>query len=523
MMALPLLPQAWALSDLLSGFATLPFESAVRIERLTLHSRNAGPAALFLACRGGRRHGLCYAEQAAERGCAAIVAEPDQQWGQNELARLAAELSLPVIPVANLSQRAGEIAARFHGDPSAGMEVFGVTGTNGKTSVSHFVAQALAPELGCGVLGTLGSGFPGDLSPSNLTTPDPLRLQATFATLKGRGADAVAMEVSSHALDQGRVAAVHVSHAIFTNLSRAHLDYHGNMAAYAIAKQRLFRMPGLRWAVLNHDDRLSSRIAGNLAPSVRIARYSIDPDMGPGECLEGRCDLWVHARAVEPLPRGLRLVLATSLGEGELTSNVIGRFNASNLMAVLALLLARGTTLDQALRRLAGVRGVPGRMECFGGNDGPLTVVDYAHTPDALEKAVAHLRLHSHGRLITVFGCGGNRDADKRPRMGAIAERLSDQVIVTDDNPRGEDGDRICAQILAGMTRPERVVVERQRGLAIRRALALAGRGDAVLIAGKGHETVQDMGELKVHFSDRAQVVQALNEWTGKDVGGRAA
>jgi UDP-N-acetylmuramoyl-L-alanyl-D-glutamate--2,6-diaminopimelate ligase len=504
-------PSSWSLSQLLSGFAVLPFDSSLRIERLTLDSRTAGPRSLFLACRGSRRHGLAYAPQAAARGCAAIAAEPDDCWGQADLARLSAELGLPVVPVAHLSRRAAEIAARFYSDPSRMMDVIGVTGTNGKTSVSHFIADALAADLRCAVVGTLGQGFPGELHETGLTTPDAVSLQAMLASLLNRGAGAVAMEVSSHALDQGRVGGVRFSHAVFTNLSRDHLDYHGDMAAYAAAKRRLFRLPGLQWAVVNHDDQTSRELIADLPPSARLARYSLSSD-STSVC---DADLWVRAVEIQPLPRGLRIVVQTSAGDGELRVGLIGRFNAANLMAVLAVLLSRGLDLGPALDRLAQLRGAPGRMECFGGDDAPLVVVEYAHTPDALEKAIRHLRLHCSGRLMTVFGCCGERDRGKRPLMGAIAERLSDRIIVTDDNPRGEDGDAICAEIVAGMRTPQQVLVERQRALAIRHAIALAGREDAVLVAGKGHETVQDMGELKLRFSDRAQVVQALAEWEG--------
>ncbi|MGB5736650.1 MAG: UDP-N-acetylmuramoyl-L-alanyl-D-glutamate--2,6-diaminopimelate ligase [Thiohalocapsa sp.] len=509
--------RCWRLSHLLAGFAAAPFESDLRIERLTLDSREAGPGALFLACRGTRAHGLRYAEQAAERGCAAIAAEPDTLWGETDLARLSAELALPVVPIAHLSRRAAEIAARFFDDPSVDMPVIGITGTNGKTSVGHFLACALATDTRCALIGSLGIGFPGELSSMGLSTPDPIAVQEGLARLRAQGADAVAMEVSSHALDQGRVGAVHFSHAVFTNLSRDHLDYHGDMHRYAAAKRRLFRTPSLQWAVLNHDDAASADICAVLAPNVRVARYSVASDARSRVSgLATDADLWVQASAITPLPLGLRVEIETSLGDGVLEVALIGRFNVSNLLAVLSVLLSGGLRLDAALERLRHVRGVPGRMECFGGGDAPLVVVDYAHTPDALEQAIAHLRMHCGGRLLTVFGCGGERDRGKRALMGAAAERLSDAVIITDDNPRGEDGDAICSEILAGMVAPEWAVVERQRALAIRRAIALAGRGDAVLVAGKGQETVQDMGELKVHFSDRAQVVQALTEWQGR-------
>jgi UDP-N-acetylmuramoyl-L-alanyl-D-glutamate--2,6-diaminopimelate ligase len=289
------------------------------------------------------------------------------------------------------------------------------------------------------------------------------------------------------------------------------------MTAGGAAEGLLFRSPGLGWAVLNAEDPASARIIADLAPGVRVALVGLGPQPPAGT----HPDLWVGLNDLTPLRRGLRLHVLTdgptgsAAGEGEVEVGVLGTFNASNLLAVLAVLLARGLALEPALHALAKAQGAPGHMECFGGEDAPLVAVDSAHTPDSLQQAIAGLRRHGGGRLITVFGCAGERDRSSRPLMGAAAEAGSDLVIVTDDNPRGEDGDAIIAEILSGMTHPHRVRIERQRGLAIRIALTLAGTGDSVLIAGKGHETIQDLGDIKVHFSDRAQVVQALWEWTG--------
>lgn len=392
--------------------------------------------------------------------------------------------------------------------PGAQLEVIGITGTSGKTSVGHFLAQTLAAQIRCAVLGTIGAGFPGDLAPTGHPTPDALTFQDTLARLRARGAQAVAMGVSPQALDQGRAAAVRFTQAVFTNLSRDRLD---DRAAMGL----LFRAPGLGWAVLNADDPASSGILADLDPGVAVALYGL----GPRPPLGRRHDLWVGVQDLTPLRRGLRLrVLTAGLAgsdAGEVEVGVLGTFNAANLLAVLAVLLARGLALAPALHALAKVQGVPGRMEGFGGEGAPLVAVDSAHTPEALGQAVANLRRHGGGRLIAVLGCGGERDRGQRPRMGAVAEAGSDLVILTDNNPRGEDGDAIVAEILSGMRHPQRVRVERQRGLAIRIALTLAGSGDSVLVAGKGHETTQDLGDLKVRYSDRAQVVQALREWTG--------
>ena len=507
----------WRLSELLEGLveidADLDPARDPRISALSLDSRALVPGSLFLACQGTQAHGLAFAEEARRRGALAILAELTDDWPPDALADLQARIALPVLGTRRLGERVGAIADRFHGQPSERLEVLGVTGTNGKTSIVHYLAQALAPELSCGLIGTLGEGFAGELRPFGQTTPDAATLHATLADLLNRGARALAMEVSSHALAQSRTAGVRFSHAIFTNLTRDHLDYHGDMAAYGEAKRRLFATPGLRWAILNWDDPFAARILDGLAPEVAVAIHNLDP----AASLPARCDLWLCARTIEHLPRGLRLRVASRRGERHeettLEVGLLGSFNAANLLAVLALLQTRGQSLEQAARAAASVRGAPGRMECFGGVDAPLAVVDYAHTPDALEQALTDLRRHWPGRVLCVMGCGGGRDTGKRPLMGAIAERLSDLLILTDDNPRQESGDAIVADIRAGLVRPEAARVQRQRGLAIRLALTLAGPGDAVLVAGKGHETTQDLGARLVHFSDRAEVVEALREW----------
>lgn len=507
MMSRPAQTHAWSLAALLEGFVIGRPLDDVAIGELTLDSRRVEPGALFVACRGTRSHGLEHAAQARERGAAAIVAEPDERWSSLEIERLARELRVPIVPVEGLAGRASALAARFYHDPSAHLSVIGVTGTNGKTSVTHFIAQALGHD--CGLIGTLGSGFPGDLVAGDHTTPDPLDLQRTLAWLLRRGARSAAIEVSSHALDQGRAAAVRFEQAVYTNLGRDHLDYHGDIEAYAAAKRRLFTAPGLGWAILNADEPEADRIRTLLDPAVAVALYSARRE-GPA----GRAGaaIWVCAERIETRPGGLAIDIATSEGSGELVVDLIGRFNVHNLLAVMAELLARGQSFDAALAALARIRGVPGRMERFGGGRLPVVVVDYAHTADALEQALSSARDHTRGRLHLVFGCGGERDTGKRALMGAVAERLADQVIVTDDNPRHEDGDRIVADILAGMVEPGRAEIERNRALAIRRAIALADNDDLVLVAGKGHETTQAVGDLTIAYSDRAQVLQALGE-----------
>ncbi len=512
MMPLPSPESPWTLATLLQGWVEVGSARDRPVRGLALDSRSVRPGDLFLACQGSRDHGLVHAQAAAGKGAVAVAYQPSPQWSGERLDALAQALRVPLIPVPGLAHRVSALAARFHGDPSASLKVIGVTGTNGKTSVTHYLAQGLAPDGPCAVIGTLGYGFPGALRPLDHTTPDPVGLQALLAELRDQGTARVAMEVSSHALDQRRAEAVRFHTAVFTNLSRDHLDYHPDMAAYAAAKRRLFEAPSLRHAVLNWDDPAGRALAQALGPEVALVCYGLTD---PGQC-PPHASFWAWGERLELLPRGLRMGIRTSAGSGELQAGLLGAFNASNLLAVCATLLAEGLALPLILERLGQLRGVPGRMECFGGAGEPLVVVDYAHTPDALEQVAATLRHHAPRRLISLFGCGGERDPGKRPQMGAVAERLSDLVILTDDNPRREDGAAIIGDILSGVREPQGVKVERNRGAAIRWALAEAEAEDVVLVAGKGHETTQQLGDLKLPFSDRTEVLAALAERRGE-------
>lgn len=509
MMALSTPPQGFVLSELLQGFGDAGEHAARRIVGLSLDSRTIAKGDAFCALQGGRRHGLDFAPLAAQRGAEVILAESAADWPLSRMADLAAQIGAPIVPLNDLSQRISALAARFYADPSACLDITAVTGTNGKTSVCHYLAQALQRQQACAVIGTLGYGLPDALQDTRHTTPDAIQLQDILARLKTLGSASVAMEMSSHALDQGRAAAVHVDTAVFTNLTRDHLDYHLDMAAYAAAKRRLFQLPGLKNAVLNVDDEYGRALLKTIDPGIRRVAVSLDAAWR-AEAAGGD---WIRADALEVLPRGMHIRFSSSWGDGQFDSALLGRFNVANLLTVLALLLLKDWPLDSALEQLALAQGVPGRMECFGVPGQPLVVVDYAHTPDALEQALNVLREHRPRRLFCVFGCGGERDRGKRAQMGVVAERLSDELILTDDNPRGEDGERIVADILSAMRRPEQVLTQRKRGRAIRHAVCLAGPGDIVLIAGKGHETVQYIGDLALPFSDRAQVTQVLNEW----------
>lgn len=493
-----LLQGAVALND---GYAQMP------VSGLCLDSRGLRAGDVFLACRGTRQHGLAYLDQALSRGAVAVLYEP----APGVEALVPADGSVPMIAVPGLSAWVGVIADRFYGQPSRAMTVFGVTGTDGKTSVSQFLAQALDQESArCAVLGTLGYGLWGELSPASHTTPDAISLQAELARVRDLKARWLSMEVSSHALDQGRVNGVAFDQAIFTNLSRDHLDYHGSIEAYSAAKRRLFEWPGLDHAIINLDDPFGRALAGGLQ-GPQILGY------GLGAVADYAREV-VTLDGLELHEDGIRARVLSPWGEGELEAPVLGRFNAQNLLAVTAALLALGIDLREILLRLRKLQTVPGRMEPVRVSGGPLAVIDYAHTPAALEHVLSALRGHCRGRLFCVFGCGGDRDRGKRPLMAGAAERGADRVIVTDDNPRHENPDDIVQEIMAGFVRLEAVSVQRDRAAAIAMALEEADADDVVLIAGKGHEDYQLYGDERMPFSDRAVVAAVLGAGGPREV-----
>lgn len=463
------------------------------IRELSLDSRALLPGDLFLAVPGRHSDGRAYLADAIARGAAAIAYEAAGA------PPLPAAGGCVMIPVNGLAGQLSAIAGRFYGDPSRSLELVGVTGTNGKTSVSQLLAQAL-DRLGqrCGLIGTLGVGFHDNLQCGRHTTPDPLAVQAQLALLKQAGARAVAMEVSSHGLDQGRVEALDFDVAVFTNLSRDHLDYHGDMATYGAAKARLFAWPGLCTRVINLDDLFGRELAAGEAPSRLISYSQIDPQAS------------LYCTEAEFSEAGVRARIVTAQGDGLLVSPLLGRFNLSNLLAVVGALLGLGHPLDEILAVLPQLEGPLGRMQRLGGGDQPLVVVDYAHTPDALEKVLEALRPHTRGRLLCLFGCGGDRDRGKRPLMAAAVEGLADGVWVTDDNPRSEDPAQILADIRAGFRAPEQVRCVPGRGAAIAELIAAAQADDVILLAGKGHEDYQEIAGVRQPFSDIEQAAQAL-------------
>ncbi|WP_266168389.1 UDP-N-acetylmuramoyl-L-alanyl-D-glutamate--2,6-diaminopimelate ligase [Dyella subtropica] len=490
---------AQRLDQLLKGIADTSGVGAdvigsIVVSGLSLDSRQVRDGDAFFALRGTRGHGIEFAAGAVQRGARVVLAEAP--------AAVVPALDVPVLWIDGLYAQVGEIASRFFGRPTEAMRVIGVTGTNGKTSTVQLLAQALE-HLGhrAATIGTLGAGLHGRLEEGERTTPDAISVQSLFASFREQGASRVAMEVSSHALEQGRVAAVAFEVAAFTNLTRDHLDYHGSMEAYGEAKAKLFAWPGLKSAVINIDDAFGRDLVARMPQGVNTLRISATGDH----------DADITAAAIATSAEGLSFVLRTPWGSYPLQSRLLGRFNVENLLTVVACLGALGEPFERIVSAVEALQPVSGRMNRLGGLHGmPLVVVDYAHTPDALEQSLSVLRAHCAGRLICVFGCGGERDAGKRPLMGEIAERLADIAIVTDDNPRGEDGDAIVAQIVAGLAHPQDVLVKRDRAEAIHQALKLAKTGDVVLIAGKGHETYQEGAAGKRPFDDLAVARAAL-------------
>jgi UDP-N-acetylmuramoyl-L-alanyl-D-glutamate--2,6-diaminopimelate ligase len=465
------------------------------IERLTSDSRRAAPGAAFFAWPGAAGDGRRHIPQAIERRCAAVVWESEGfAWNDG--------WQVPNAPVRNLKAQAGGLAHEFYGRPSESLWVCGVTGTNGKTSCSQWLAHALSSiDIKAAVVGTLGSGFAPGLDPLANTTPDVLELHRLLAEFRSAGAQAVSMEVSSHGLDQGRAGGVAFACALFTNLTHDHLDYHGSMAAYAEAKARLFDAPGLGAAVLNLDDPFGAQLAQRLsARGQRTIGYGIS-SLGkiPGDRNE-----FISARQDSERTR-----ITSSWGEAEVVLPVVGLFNVSNALGVLGCLMAKGIAFAEGVRLLERLPPVPGRMQKIG--DRPLVVVDYAHTPDALDQVLRALKPIAQargGRLVAVFGAGGDRDATKRPEMGGAASALADRVVLTSDNPRSEDPQAIVDGIRRGVTGP--CQVELDRGKAIAGAIAAADAADVVLLAGKGHEPYQELAGRRLPFSDVAEAAAAL-------------
>ncbi len=461
----------------------------VPISGLQLDSRKVAPGDVFLAIAGESNDGRDFIKVAVDSGASAILAES----GVSELQRSGA-LDVPLIEVPDLAARVGELASRFYGYPSRTMFVAGITGTNGKTTSSRLAAQLLrAGGEACGVIGTLGAVLDDAIDEARNTTPDAVALQERLAVWRGERVQQVVMEVSSHSLVQGRVSGTDFDVAVFTNLSHDHLDYHGTMAQYASAKAQLFQFDSLSHALINADDAFADVVRQQLHRGVERLEYS-----AAGKA----ADLKVSGLSYHG--DGIRAQLHTPWGSGQLHSPLPASFNLANLLAAIAVACIRGADFQQVLEWAPKLQAVPGRMEYVANERGLQLIVDYSHTPDALLQALAALRRHTRGRLICVFGCGGDRDAEKRPLMGRVATEYADHVIVTSDNPRRESPQAIAAQVISGCE-PD-VEIELDRAVAIAKAVRAAQPGDCVLVAGKGHESYQQVGDERLPFSDVQQL-----------------
>ena len=497
MMTAPIGQQNFTLRQLCVGILEIPAEADREVSRLVLDSRTVHAGDVFIALRGHRVDALEFIDEAIDKGAVAILWEASTTVSPLPVTyRTAANgHSVPVIAVKQLASQVGIIADRFFQHPSHNLHVIGITGTNGKTSCSHYLAQVLSNQQACGLIGTLGTGIFGQLQSSQYTTPDALSCHKLLAEMQQQGATDISMEVSSHALMQDRVAGIRFDGAIFTNLTHEHLDYHGSMQAYGEAKQRLFDLPDLNYVIINIDDAFGRALVTHLqARSISLLTYGLEAENSPD----------ILATDIQLFANGISMQLQTSFGNSRLQVPLLGRFNVSNVLAVLAVLLQRGIALDEAVRRLTIIKPVPGRMQVIPSKTAVTVVIDYAHTPDALEQALVGLREHTRGKLYCVFGCGGERDTAKRPIMGRLASELADASIITNDNPRNEDSVQILDDILTGIDINKRhnIRVMQDRREAITSVIKQAKDGDVILIAGKGHEDYQIIGGKRLPFSD---------------------
>lgn len=463
------------------------------VQGIQLDSRKVSSGDLFLAVPGEIHDGRQFIEQAVANGAAAVAAEPPVDGFIDAVA-------VPVVELPELQQEAGWLASRFYGEPSSALHMVGVTGTNGKTTISRLLAQLVRMgERSCGVIGTLGATLEEDVQQGGNTTPDAVSLQRTLGRWRDQGVYAVSMEVSSHALVQGRVNGVQFETAVFSNLSHDHLDYHGSMDAYGRAKLQLFAMEGLRHVLVNADDAFAAQVCAVVEPGVQVLTYSL---LDPG------ADIFVER--AEFGADGVQGLLRTPWGTGAFNSPLPGDFNLANLAASVSAAVLSGQSLDEVLATVPRLRSVPGRMQLLPTDCGVQVIIDYAHTPDALEQVLVSLKPHVSGRLIAVFGCGGDRDRNKRQIMGRVACQLADHVVLTSDNPRSEDPLAILADIETGCSGSYELQVD--RATAIATAVREARVGDCVVIAGKGHEDYQVVEGDYLHFSDEEHARAALAE-----------
>lgn len=498
------LSQGVHLSRLLKGLGDLPPHRDLIVDGVQLDSRRIKPGDCFIAIEGTLTHGTSYIPQAIAAGASIILVDT------KDVDRVSAESIRSVIFVNGLTEKAGLIAHRFYGDVTDVIKTLGVTGTNGKTSVSCYIAQAIDQLVShgtCGIVGTLGQGLLGQMKPTGLTTPDVIQLHRALAELHSEGAQAVVIEASSHGLDQARLAGVNFDVALFTNLTRDHLDYHADMQAYGEAKLRLFTRAELNTAIVNCDDEFSRKIIESVHADVTVIGYSLGQ-----AATNKRIDQLIVAEQLTASIDGIAMRIRLGEQTAVCRVPVLGRFNASNLLAALGGLIACGFEFENSVNALNKISGVAGRMELIKQANQAAVVVDFAHTPDGLEQALASLRGFCKGKLWCLIGCGGDRDRGKRKLMGSTAEAGCDQVILTSDNPRSEEPKAILDEMLGGFKQPENAISMVDRREAIAYAIKHAGKNDVILIAGKGHETWQEIKGEKFPFNDRTIAMAYLQQ-----------
>jgi len=528
------------LQTLLDGFCDFSGveNCGLSFKGLSLNSKKVHEEFMFLACAGvgtNSHHGVAYAGEAINLGASCIVWEPTAELqSMPDSCAVKDKADVPLIKVEALRDKVGIIAARFYNHPSRAMNVIGVTGTNGKTSTAHFIAQLIHAlneqtedaktasqkrDGQCAVIGTLGNGLYGKLEESTHTTPDAITVHSLLADFQQQ-AKTVVMEVSSHALAQGRVNGVEFDVAVFTNLTRDHLDFHGDMKRYAEEKLKLFKFRTLKQVVVNQDDAFASEIIDYIRAQGSALQTEVKT------CSRSDSNSDYYARNIKLGHNGISFNLSITNASVEqkqyqVNSHLVGDFNIDNLLAAIAVTHQQGYEIEKIISVIARVNTVPGRMEKIvledlpeqgsqlncAKADLPLVVVDYAHTPDALEKGLSALRAHTRGKLFCVFGCGGDRDKGKRPLMAKVAEMQADHIMVTSDNPRTESGEQIIAEIVSGFSNMDKVLTENDRQQAIHKTLQMAGGSDVVFIAGKGHEDYQEINCQRFPFSDKASVI----------------
>jgi UDP-N-acetylmuramoyl-L-alanyl-D-glutamate--2,6-diaminopimelate ligase len=496
------------LTELFKGLSSKQIVSEnIHVSSISLDSRTVMDGGLFLLLAKDSVQRLQFLQQGIEKGAAVIAYDSEYALSADEQ-ELCTQKNISAYAIDNLSDNTGEIAARFYGHPSKTLTIIAITGTNGKTSVSQFIGQALEfLHIPCGVIGTLGVGRITNLKSTGMTTPDPVKLQSVLAAFKKQAINYVVIEASSHALEQGRLNSVDIDIAVLTNLSRDHLDYHPTMDSYARAKQRLFEFASINTAVINIDDAFGQSLAKQLdKTAVNLLSYSSQ------ENIQKNVDMHIQAIAISTKPEGLSFILQNNLSGVDINSSLVGRFNVDNLLAATLVLLAVDIEFKQAIEAITHCHAVEGRMEVYGGKNQVQVIIDFAHTPDALTQALTSLKSHltAKGQLWCVFGCGGDRDKGKRALMGTSAVTHADKLVITADNPRSESNDAIVEEILTGIDSMSNVHIEHDRQKAIIHAITAATNNDIVLVAGKGHEQYQEILGIKHPFSDAQVVTKAL-------------